>query len=205
PVTERPVQLLGSDLLLWRTTFFDIQPHSRGTELHQGSAWLYENQQEPIINPKDREELCQVTCWVALTDTNQENGCMLMYPGTGREIFPIKLLDDAEQDKANNVYGAHPAEIDYPGDLPKPNYLEAKAGQFFLFSERYIHGSLDNRSDNSRWGVNGRIATTSTRVYSQAMIEQDHHHKYFRVKYKSLNKWKAILLRGEDHFGYNKY
>ncbi|NEO85198.1 MAG: hypothetical protein F6J87_13255, partial [Spirulina sp. SIO3F2] len=47
-VTERAAQLLGSDLLLWRTTFFDIQPHSRGTELHQGSAWLYENQQEPI-------------------------------------------------------------------------------------------------------------------------------------------------------------
>ncbi|MEC4805078.1 MAG: phytanoyl-CoA dioxygenase family protein [Jaaginema sp. PMC 1079.18] len=203
-VTERAAQLLGSDLLLWRTTFFDIEPGKKGTELHQGSAWFYENQQEPVLTPHNREELYQVTCWVALTDSTQENGCMIMYPGTGDRIYPIKL-SDMEQDGANNVYGPRGAKIDYPGGLPEPDYLEVKAGQFILFSGRYIHGSLDNNSENCRWGLNGRIAKTSTRVYTKAMLERTYHHKYFRLKYNSMNKWRAILLRGEDKYGYNKY
>ena len=203
-VTERAAQLLGPDLLLWRTTFFDILPQSAGTELHQGSAWFYENQQEPVLTPHNREELYQVTCWVALTDSTKENGCMIMYPGTGNEIYPIKL-DELDQSGANNVYGPRSAKIDYPGGLPEPNYLEVKAGQFILFSGRYIHGSLDNKSNNTRWGLNGRIAKTSTKVYTKAMLEKSYHHKYFRLKYNSMNKWKSILLRGEDRFGYNKY
>jgi chlorinating enzyme len=203
-VTERAAQILGEDLLLWRTTFFDIPPNSRGTELHQGSAWFYENQQEPVLTPENREELYQVTCWIALTDSTKDNGCMIMYPGTGDRIYPIKL-DEMDQGSANNVYGPRAAKIDYPGGLPKPDYLEVKAGQFILFSGRYIHGSLDNNSNNCRWGLNGRIAKTSTRVYTKAMLERTYHHKYFRLKYNSMDKWRAILLRGEDKYGFNKY
>ena len=96
-------------------------------------------------------------------------------------------------------------KIDYPGELPQPHYIEMKAGQFYLFTERVIHGSLKNKSDKSRWGLVGRIVTTSTRIYTKKMLEGVHHNKNLKLKNIKLDKWRAVLLRGEDRFGYNRY
>ncbi|MEM9540282.1 MAG: phytanoyl-CoA dioxygenase family protein [Cyanobacteria bacterium P01_E01_bin.42] len=201
-VTERCAQLLGPDLILWRTKFFGLPPQSKGTTIHQASTWLYENKREAAVIPQDEEELFQLACWIALTDATQENGCMIAYPGTHKEIYPIKL----GQKTSNTVYGSREATIDYPGQLPEPELIEVKAGQFFFFSERVIHGSLDNISlDKERWGVNGRIATTATQIYTKEMLENSHTSKDFKLKNLSLDKWKAILIRGEDRFGYNRY
>jgi hypothetical protein len=89
--------------------------------------------------------------------------------------------------------------------LPEPHTIPMRTGQFYLFTERVIHGSIDNKSDQSRWGVNGRIATTSTRIYTPKMLNGLHHSKYFKLKNINLDKWHAILIRGEDRYGYNRY
>ena len=193
-VTERAAQLLGPDIILWRTKFFEIKTGLE-TKLHQASTWFYENQQESVVTPEDDEDLYQLTCWFALTDANKENGCMMILPGTHKEIYPI-TLGEVSQDATNNIYGGRDSKIDYPGELPEPHYIEMKAGQFYLFTERVIHGSLPNKSDKSRWGLNGRIATTSTRIYTQKMLEGPHRSKYFKLKNINLNKWRAVLLRG---------
>jgi hypothetical protein len=83
--------------------------------------------------------------------------------------------------------------------------MEVKAGQFFFFSERVIHGSLDNKTDHYRWGINGRIATTETQIYTPKMLNETHCSKDFKMKNLSLDKWRAVLLRGEDRYGYNRY
>jgi non-heme Fe2+,alpha-ketoglutarate-dependent halogenase len=202
-ITERAAQLLGPDILLWRTKFFEILPGLE-TKLHQASTWFYENQQESVVTPEDDEDLYQLTCWIALTDANKHNGCMIVLPGTHQEIYPIKL-GEVSQDLTNNIYGSRDSKIDYPGELPEPHYIEMKAGQFYLFTERAIHGSLTNSSNQSRWGLNGRIATTSTRVYSQKMLNGPHRSKYFKLKNINLDKWRAVLLRGQDRYGYNRY
>ncbi|XWK88771.1 MAG: phytanoyl-CoA dioxygenase family protein [Phormidium sp.] len=195
-ITERAAQLLGPNLLLWRTKFFEVQP-GRETTLHQASTWFLLNQQESIVTPEDHEDLYQLTCWIALTDANKENGCMMILPGTN-EIYPINV-------ETTNLEGAPDLQIDYPGELPQPHYIEMKAGQFYLFTERVIHGSLKNKTDKSRWGLNGRIATTSTRIYTKKMLGGLHHNKYLHLKNINLDKWRAVLLRGEDRFGYNRY
>jgi hypothetical protein len=200
-LTERCAQLLGPDLLLWRTKFFGVRGHSKGTIIHQASTWLYENKKEAVVTPQDVEELYHLAVWIALTDANKENGCMILYPGTHKEIYPIKL----GKLTSNTVYGSREGTIDYPGQLPEPHCMEIKAGQFFLFTERVIHGSLDNKTDQIRWGVNGRITTTGTRVYTPKMLEQSHCSTDFKMKNLSLDKWKATLIRGEDRFGYNRY
>jgi non-heme Fe2+,alpha-ketoglutarate-dependent halogenase len=199
--TERCAQLLGPNILLWRTKFFGVKGHSKGTIIHQASTWLYENKQEAVVTPQDVEELYHLAGWIALTDATLENGCMLLYPGTHKEIYPIKLGALTR----NTVYGSREGTIDYPGQLPKPHYMKVKAGQFFLFSERVIHGSLDNTTNETRWGVNGRISTTATRIYTDKMLEQSHCSKDFKMKNLNMDKWRAMLLRGEDSFGYNRY
>ncbi|MEG4169320.1 MULTISPECIES: phytanoyl-CoA dioxygenase family protein [unclassified Microcoleus] len=201
-ITERAAQLLGPNLLLWRTKFFGIQP-GLATKLHQASTF-FANQQESIMYPEDHEYLYQLTCWIAVTDANKENGCMMIFPGTHKEIYPIKV-GEVTQDGMSGIYGNRDAKLDYPGELPQPHYIEMKAGQFYLFTERVIHGSVENKTDKSRWGLNGRIATTSTRIYTKKMLEGFYRNRYSKVKNINLDKWKVVLLRGEDSLGYNRY
>jgi chlorinating enzyme len=204
-ITERAAQLLGTDILLWRSKFFEIIPGLE-TTLHQASTFWSYNQQEALVTPEDDEDIFQLTCWIALTDANKENGCMMILPGTHKEIYPIDL-GEFTQDSINNIstYLNQDLKINYPGELPQPHYIEMKAGQFYLFTERVIHGSLKNKSDKSRWGLNGRIVSTSTRIYTKKMLEGLHHNKSLKLKNINLDKWRAVLLRGEDRFGYNRY
>ncbi len=203
-IIERCAQLVGPDLLLWRTRFFEIPAHSEGTKFHQASTWLYENQKESVANPPNPEELYQVTCWIALTDATIDNGCMMLIPGSQKEIYPILLGEKSPEHHKNNVYGNREGKLDYPIDTAEIRPIEMKAGQFFLFSERVLHGSFDNKTDASRWAINGRLARTDTRFYTDKMLNNSHQVKYFSIKKMNLDKWKAVLVRGEDHFGYNR-
>ncbi|MBW4635751.1 MAG: phytanoyl-CoA dioxygenase family protein [Iphinoe sp. HA4291-MV1] len=200
-IVERSAQLLGPDIILWRSDCFEVPPHAKGTPWHQSSHWLLHNMRESVANPLDREELFQITCWIALTDANREKGCMTLIPGTHKEIYPLKLNRKASD--VNTTYRYDKGEIDYPIDQASHKLIEVKAGQFFLFSERVIHGAIPNKTDSSRWAVNCRIAKASTRFFSKKMFEEGHQITYHKVKNVSLDKWKAILLRGTDRFGYN--
>ena len=90
-ITERCAQLLGSDLMLWRTQFFAKQPGNPGTPLHQATTYLSDDLKESAVYPPDVEELFQVTAWVALTDATKENGCMKILPGSHKHLYPILL------------------------------------------------------------------------------------------------------------------
>jgi chlorinating enzyme len=201
-IVERCAQLLGSDILLWRSDCFEAPPHGKGTPWHQSSHWLLHNMRESVANPLNSEEVFQITCWIALTDANREKGCMTLIPGTHKEIYPLKVKRKASQ--SNTMYRYDKGEIDYPIDRASPQLIEVKAGQLFLFSERVIHGSVPNKTDNSRWAVNCRIAKVSTRFYTKRMFEEGHQISYHKLKNVSLDKWRAVLLRGTDRFGYNR-
>ncbi len=205
-VTERCAQLLGQNLILWRSQFFQKSPFSAGTKWHQASTWLFDNLQQSVVQPPDCEELFELTCWIALTDATKENGCMKLVAGSHKEIYPLKLKieDKSKSDIEERIYGGYQADIDCQINPKDEKVIEMKAGQFFIFTERAIHGSLDNITDGWRWAVNGRISRTDTRIYTKKMLEEKHDIKTFGVKTLSLDKWKAVLIRGEDNFGYNR-
>lgn len=205
-LTERCAQLLGPDLLLWRTQFFPKAPKSYGTPFHQASTYLGDNRKESVVNPPDVEDLFQLTCWFALTDATKENGCMTIVSGTGQEMYPLKidLSDSSQPGKEKGRFGIHVLEYDYPINSKNVQAIEMKAGQFYIFSERALHGSLDNKTEHWRWAVNGRIVRTDTRIYTQKMLEEGHSYSIVGVNKIKLDNWKAALIRGQDHFGYNK-
>lgn len=205
-VTERCAQLLGPNLILWRSQFFQKSPFSGGTKWHQASTWLFDNLQQSVVQPPDCEELFELTCWIALTDATKENGCMKLVAGSHKEIYPLKLKieDTNKSDIEERIFGGYQADIDCQINPQDEKVIQMKAGQFFIFTERAIHGSLDNVSDGWRWAVNGRISRTDTRIYTKKMLEENHDIKTFGVKTLKLDKWKAVLIRGEDNFGYNR-
>ncbi len=206
-LTERCAQLLGPDLLLWRTQFFPKAPDEAGTPLHQASCYLLDNMKAPVVYPPDRNELFQLTCWIALTEATKENGCMTVVRGSQQNIHPLKIsrpFDTKNDTEGSKRFGTVKIEIDYPVSSEDIIPIEMEAGQFFIFSERAIHGSLSNQTDQWRWAVNGRIIKPDTRLYTKEMLSEGHSYKVVGVSEINLDNWQTVLLRGKDTFGYNQ-
>ncbi|NEO81022.1 phytanoyl-CoA dioxygenase family protein [Moorena sp. SIO4G3] len=203
-ITERCAQLLGSDIILWHSNFFQIPPHSNGTPWHQTNTWFMD-WKKSIIQPANIKDIFSLTCWIALTDVPKEKSCLTVIPGTQRKIYPIKFKKSKNKSgSANKSYGELKKEVDYPFDSANVHFLEAKAGQFFIFSERVIHGSTRNVTDDYRWALVGRIVKTDTKIYTEKMLQEGYDIKVYGAKKIKLDNWKAVLIRGEDRFGYNR-
>jgi chlorinating enzyme len=206
-LTERCAQLLGPDLQLWRTQFFPKAPGEAGTPIHQASCYLHDDLRAPVVHPPDCNELFQLTCWIALTEATQANGCMTVIKGSHGNIHPLKISQDFDPKsdmEGGKRFGTVKIEVDYPICQEDITPIEMKAGQFFIFSERVLHGSLGNQTDRWRWAVNGRIIRPNTYVYSERMLNMGHSYKIVGVNQISLDHWQAVQIRGTDDFGYNR-
>lgn len=202
-IIERCAQLLGPDLLLWHSHFFNTPPLSSGSSWHQTSTWLSMDMKDSLLQPPDVEELFQLTCWIALTDAPKERSCMKLVSGSREAIYPSKIISESGG-KDDRIYGNYGSEIDYPVDPEKVTLVEAKAGQCIIFCERTIHGSTDNITNNGRWSLVGRVIRPETRVYSKKMRNDGYDIEIFGARKINLDTWKALLVRGEDRFGYNR-
>lgn len=186
-ITEVLAQLLGPDLLMWRSQVFNQMPGAPPITWHQASTYMLEDYKQPILNPKNRNDLFQLTVWIAVDDANMGNGCMQFIPGTHDEICKVRLQTD------NQFYKAK-FEMDREINPDDAVAMPLKPGQFVVFSERCIHGNPGNRSENRRMGINFRAITTSTSVYSG----QDKHYATHLDTSWDLKNWGVVTLRGED-------
>ncbi len=66
--------IIGKDILICGTTLFVKNPNLKGfVSFHQDAKYIG-------FEPHN-----WVTAWLAITDANEENGCMRMWPGTHKE------------------------------------------------------------------------------------------------------------------------
>ena len=129
---------------------------------------------------------------------------MALIPGTHKEIYPLKIRRNLDKSKKELGEGFLAAEIDYDVKPEEVQPIEVKAGQFFIFTERVIHGSLTNKTQDPRWGVSVRVIQPETIAYSQKMREQGHGLRVQNITQLKLDKWRGVMIRGEDRFGYNR-
>ena len=206
PVRERVAQLLGPDLLLWRSQYFPKMPGMAGTGWHQASVYL-ETMRRATLAPRTLDEMFQVTVWIAVTDSTLENGCLRFMPGTHKEIMPLRAeLYDPAKHKDNNKdhFGTYLLHLEADTSEAKAVSMPLKAGQFVIFSERVIHGALDNKTQQRRLGIAARYITPDTRVYNRYEFETTGHDiGYLGVFGLPLDRWRAVLARGRDSSGVN--
>jgi non-heme Fe2+,alpha-ketoglutarate-dependent halogenase len=181
-IVERVASLLGPDLLLWRSTIFRKRPGAARVIWHQEHDFRG-HRGTPALDPPSN-----ITAWLAFTESHRENGCVRLFPASHHA-----LLERRPVAKGTGIFGH-----DYVfGNLPdgKPLDMEVAPGQFFLFNEKVVHGSEPNTSASERSGISIRFTATSTRI-----------HQGMRVDGQGLplRRWHAILVRGEDAYGYNK-
>jgi ectoine hydroxylase-related dioxygenase (phytanoyl-CoA dioxygenase family) len=123
--------LLGPDLKLYQDQIL-MKPPKVGSRLryHQDAPLGFH------IDPPDR----MVTCWAALDDSTEENGCMRVLPGTHR----FGIIDRAEWE----AYEQRALD----GRLPEERPLVLRAGSCSFHHGLILHSSAPNPSGKRRRG-----------------------------------------------------
>lgn len=103
--------------------------------------------QDTVAVLPEADNTNQLTVWVAVTDADEENGCLVSIPGSH--------LEGAHE----HVPGVIPREPTVPASIingRKGRPLPVKRGGLVIFHKNNIHCSLPNRSNRFRWSVDLR-------------------------------------------------
>tara|TARA_Y100000741_G_scaffold267372_1_gene207738 strand:- start:1189 stop:2016 length:828 start_codon:yes stop_codon:yes gene_type:complete len=160
--------LIGQNILICGTTLFIKNANEKGfVSFHQDAKYIG-------LEPHN-----WVTAWIAVTDANEENGCMRMWTGSHKE----NLKHHDQKFDENNLLTRGQTVEDVPINKTKPIIL--KAGQMSLHHPKVVHGSGLNKSNDRRIGfvVQSYIGTNVDQV---------------------LGKMYVQLARGKDTFNYHE-
>lgn len=81
-----------------------------------------------------------------LIDTNRQNGCLRVIPGSHRQRHRLHGLPPAHTDEIQKAEDTHPALQEDPDEVDVP----VKAGDLIIGDARLIHSAHPNRSDQRR-------------------------------------------------------
>jgi non-heme Fe2+,alpha-ketoglutarate-dependent halogenase len=185
-ITERLAQLLGPDLLVWRTQMFHKPPKAPAIQWHQASSFMVEDYQDPALHPANRNEIFQLTVWIAVDDATHENGCLDFIRGGHSSVRTIKF--GGEEGFYNAAYTL---EFDRKNS---EGCASVQSGPV-----HYLHGTLHPRLGGQHHrppspGVQSAGDSTNVAVCQ----------KYYRSVYNGgkyfLDNWGVSLLRGEDKY-----
>ena len=149
--------IIGKDILVGGTTLFIKDPDKKGfVSWHQDAKYI------------GFEPYNWVTAWLAVTDANEENGCMRMWSGSHKE----KIKDHKDTYDKNNLLTRGQTVQNVPIEKTIPNIL--KAGQLSLHHPMIVHGSGPNKSNQRRIGfvIQSYIGTNVDQVLGKIFVQQ---------------------------------
>ncbi len=153
-----PVEsIIGKNILICGTTLFIKNPNNKGyVSYHQDAKYI------------GLEPYNWVTAWLAITDSNEKNGCMRMWPGSHKNNLKYHNQNFNE----NNLLTRGQTIENVPIDKTNPVVL--KAGQMSLHHPTIIHGSDVNKSNDRRIGfaVQSYIGTNVKQILGKMYVQQ---------------------------------
>jgi len=176
--------IIGKDILVGGTTLFIKDPDNKGfVSWHQDAKYI------------GFEPYNWVTAWLAITDANEENGCMRMWPGSHKE----KIKDHKDTYNENNLLTRGQTVKNVPIEKTTPNIL--KAGQLSLHHPMIVHGSGPNKSNQRRIGfvIQSYIGTNVDQVIGKVYVQQARgkdifkYHEHAKRPVELMNKNDMIL------------
>ena len=175
--------IIGKDILVCGTTLFIKNPDEKGfVSFHQDAKYI------------GLEPYNWVTAWVAITDANEENGCMRMWSGSHKN--DIKHHEQ-RYDEGNLLTRGQTVE-DVP--LNKTTPLILKAGQMSLHHPTIVHGSGLNKSNDRRIGfvVQSYIGSNVNQVLGKMYVQQargDDTFKYHQHTKRPINLMDSVDIK----------
>ena len=171
--------IIGSNILVGGTTLFIKEPDNKGfVSWHQDAKYIG-------FEPHN-----WVTAWLAITDANEENGCMRMWSGTHKE----KIKKHQDTFNKDNLLTRGQTVQSVPLKKTIPNVL--KAGQLSLHHPRIVHGSGLNKSKSRRIGfvIQSYIGADVNQVIGKVYVQQARgkdlfkYHEHARRPIELMNK-----------------
>ena len=90
--------------------------------------------------------------------------------------------------------------LEYDIDEQAVRTIEMQPGEVLIFSERTIHSSGPNTTESPRVAFNYRVIPPDVGAYPN--LDRAHRAVHMAETY-NLAKWRAVVLRGEDHAARN--
>lgn len=204
-ITERLAQVLGPDLLVWRSTFFFKPAGAPETVWHSASVFR-EFTEHPILEPPDENGLFQVTTWIAVDDATPDTGPVQLVAGTHKTIRSTgrsdaarsKVTEENEFGSKQKGFFGYDLDPNFDVDEDKIHTMICKPGQFFIFDQRTLHGSPPNNSPDRRLAFNFRTIRSDVNVYRHFLGEGKIEH-YGETW--DLSRWGCIETAGKDRAG----
>lgn len=134
------------------------------------------------------EPMNVATLWLAIDDSNVENGCMRVVPGS-HTGGPIAHVPDEDPESKVLDRGLPPSAV----DESKAVDCILSRGDCSFHAPYTIHGSAPNRSPHRRCGLTMRFMPAETKMRRDGELA------------KWFGNHPLFLLRGEDRSGNNVY
>ncbi len=181
--------LIGKDILVCGTTLFIKNPNEKGfVSYHQDAKYIG-------LEPHN-----WVTAWVAITDSNEHNGCMRMWSGSHKN----NLKEHDQKFNEENLLTRGQTVKNVPTDETTPLILTA--GQMSLHHPTIVHGSDLNQSDDRRIGfvIQSYIGTNVKQVIGKNSVQlargKDNYNFHEKIKRtKSLMNKENIKLKKQEN------
>lgn len=175
-IVESAAQILGPDLVLWRTHFFVGYPG-------QGLGWHQDEYRTLLADP-----LNHISIHLGITAAPADN-CVMLFPGS-HKMAPEALVERGFNVKPGTGKGAYGnfgfwRSPEYPLEVVR---MVLRPGEYFIFHPRLIHGSHDatslpkgpdnipsiqgsNRALTPRVGFGLRVTVPGNKVLPAAFAE----------------------------------
>ena len=175
--------IIGKNILICGTTLFIKEKKEKGfVSFHQDAKYIG-------LEPHN-----WVTVWLAVTDSNEKNGCMRMLPGSHKDNLKYHKQ---KFDKNNLLTRGQTIENI---SLNETDPIILKAGEISLHHPLIVHGSGLNYSDDRRIGfvIQSYIGTNVNQVIGKMYVQkargEDKHnyHEYSKIPSTLMGKNEII-------------
>ena len=144
-ILDRVGDILGEDILCWSSSFFTKKPESgKFVSMHEDSLYFQPTEPDNVV-----------TVWLAINPTRQETGCMEYVPGSHKNDYMHKHL----QDKNNLLPKGQTVQGDFQ-TVP----VELAPGEFSMHHIKLLHQSGKNTTKRYRIGLVLRYCKPSCRI-----------------------------------------
>lgn len=168
-------QLIGPDIILWGSNLFHKRPvEGPATPWHRdGAHWVM----RPLVT---------VSVWLAVTDSQLDNGCLRFIPGSHATR---EMGEHYDSDRPGLVFPGSLRETEF--DETEARDVEVEAGQMILFDSHTIHGARVNTGTRPRTGYSIRFMPATSRFHHDAAVRRD-------TPGSAQHTRPLILVRGVD-------
>jgi ectoine hydroxylase-related dioxygenase (phytanoyl-CoA dioxygenase family) len=150
-IVERVSTLIGPDVVLWNSVFFNKEPGGSEIPWHQDRSFVM---MQPVVN---------VAVWLAIDDADASNGGLQVVPGSHRHFVPHVPRSRSDEFNARAEMSAM--------DKATAKQVNLRAGQFILFHENILHYSPRNSSTKRRLGLAIRYTVPGVKIKVDQLFE----------------------------------